>query len=71
MVYSGASGSFRFQDVTCGQYKVDSQNGSHPTEPLLVTVPATMDVLTITLPVTGVLDFPYYRIFTPFVAGAE
>lgn len=69
--YSAANGGFQFDDLTCGTYWLWSQNGSLPTTLQRIPLLAAADVLTVSLPITGTLKYPFQRIFLPEIAKSN
>lgn len=67
VVLSGTNGRFQFYSLACGRYSVWSQNGNSPTPVQHISLPAASDVLTVSLPITGSLAYPFQRVFIPMI----
>lgn len=69
-ILSGINGHFQFDSLACGRYSVWSQNGSLPTSMQRISLPAASDLLTVTIPITGSLSYPFQRLFIPTIERA-
>ncbi|MBX3000924.1 MAG: hypothetical protein KF893_20545 [Caldilineaceae bacterium] len=66
VVLSQSDGNFQFTNIPCGRYQLWTQNGEERVLTQTVVLSSTMDV-SLSLPVTGTLTYPWQRLFLPAV----
>lgn len=69
-ILSGINGHFQFGSLACGRHSVWSQNDGLHTPIQHISLPAAGDVLSVTLPITGSLSYPFQRVFIPTIERA-
>ena len=71
MILSGANGRFQFDNMACGTYALWSKNGLRTTPSQRIPLLAASDVLTVSVPITGTLEYPLSRLFLPGIARSS
>lgn len=71
IIFSEASGAFQFDNLPCGTYEVWSKNGPLTTPSQTIPLLSASDTLTVSVPITGALEYPFARLFLPGIVRSD